>query len=247
MWCCSACAHHRKLVLQAHVAPHPSLYWGHPRCKNLWHFSLSPTHCFNPFYCAGSVRAIVIAIVTSLVRFTGSYTKDEPFIAQTDTARVHAGEVAQILLARASSGLYWRTTLVCPDLMSLKLQKVQRCWWSRTNSTGQGIQWPLLKDNIGLSWLDEPETAKCSAEKLSATRIPDSAQNGLSEHGYLTYEWALSEYSGHWDRTQHSESAGQLLISHWWLNTLSCYHTRSELAKSTFNFKTLDISFTDWL
>ena len=51
---------------------------GHPRCKNLWYFSLSTTHCFNLFYCAGSVRAILIAIVTSLVRFTGSYTEDEP-------------------------------------------------------------------------------------------------------------------------------------------------------------------------
>ena len=33
---------------------------GHPRCKNLWYFSLSPTHCFNQFCCAGSVRAILI-------------------------------------------------------------------------------------------------------------------------------------------------------------------------------------------
>ena len=56
-----------------------SLLRGHPRCKNLWYFSLSTTHCFNLFYCAGSVRAILIAIVTSLVRFTGSYTEDEPF------------------------------------------------------------------------------------------------------------------------------------------------------------------------
>ena len=56
------------------------IYLGHLRCKNLWYFSLSPTHCFSLFYCTGSVRAILIAIVTSLVRFTGSYTEDEPFI-----------------------------------------------------------------------------------------------------------------------------------------------------------------------
>ena len=33
------------------------------------------------FYCAGSVRAILIAIVTSLARFTGSYTEDEPEVS----------------------------------------------------------------------------------------------------------------------------------------------------------------------
>ena len=33
---------------------------GHPRCKNLWYFSLPPPHCFNLFSCAGSIRAVLL-------------------------------------------------------------------------------------------------------------------------------------------------------------------------------------------
>ena len=41
---------------------------------------LSLIDSFNLFYCVGSVRAIVISIVKSSVRFTGSYTGDGPHL-----------------------------------------------------------------------------------------------------------------------------------------------------------------------